>query len=154
MRTRPSRVPFIFAAVLGSFFVYCVQSATQGSNPTASADCSAPATPPAFTELADGLATTMVETTNPIDVSAYREVIVQIARKADGCSDMTTVPAFRQTDDEAWGTTGQAALEGSYDRPPPGGRVRVDGPQMQLTFSGCTANHVPVHATWRVVGVK
>lgn len=146
MRTSPSRITFVIAAILGSFSVYCVQSAVQGSNPTANADCGTPATPPAFTEIASGMAAASGGTTDPIDVSAYREVIVQVTSSSKSCNAGSLYPMFRQADDEVFAYTGQSIVDPQNVAFIPGGRVRVDGPQMQLRFTGCSL--------WRVVGVK
>jgi hypothetical protein len=145
MRNLSARFPFVLALVCGSFSVYCVQSAVQGSDPTAKADCGTPATPPAFTELASGIAQNP-GTSEAIDVSAYREVVLQVTPSSKSCTLGAIRPSFRQADDEVFAYTGQD-FQSSVGAPvAPGGRIRVDGPQLQLVFNGC--------ALWRVVGVK
>lgn len=145
MRNQPSRFVFVLAAICGSFSVYCVQSAVQGSNPTANADCGTPAAPPEFKELASGIGASG-GATDAIDVSGYREVVLQATASSKSCSVGSVTPSFRQADDEVFATTGQNFEQPSTGYVVPGGRVRVDGPQMQLRFGGC--------ALWRVVGVK
>lgn len=144
MRNQPSRFVFVLAAICGSFSVYCVQSAVQGSNPTANAECNTPAAPPQFTELASGVSAAN-GTSNPIDVSGYRDVVVQMTSSGK-CNVGSLTPSFRQSDDEVFATTGQYFADSTQVSTIPGGHVHVDGPQMQLRFGGC--------ALWRVVGVK
>lgn len=145
MQTPPSKIVFVLAAILGSFSVYCVQSAVQGSNPTANADCNTPATPPEFKELASGVGASG-SMSDSIDVSAYREVVLQATASSKSCSVGSILPTFRQADDEVFATTGQNFEQPSSGYVVPGGRIRVDGPQLQLRFNGC--------ALWRVVGIK
>ncbi len=145
MASLSTRFAFVAAVICGSFSVYCVQSAVQGGNPTANADCGTPATPPVFTELASGMAQN-AGNSDPIDVSAYREVVLQLTASSKSCSLGSVRPMFRQADDEVFAYTGQNFEASSSTLVIPGGRIRVDGPQLQLAFNGC--------ALWRVVGVK
>lgn len=147
MRTS-SRALFVAAAIMGSFCVYCVQSATQGSNPTANADCTAPATPPEFKELGNGLTAAAGGTSDAIDVSQYREIVLQATASSKSCRVGSVYPRFRQTDEEVFAETGQSFYDSPGSPTPivPGGRIRVDGPSLQIQFTGC--------ALWRVVGVK
>ena len=82
----------------------------------------------------------------PIDVSAYREVVLQLTSSSKSCTVGSVRPMFRQADDEVFAYSGQNFESPSNGVSIPGGRIRVDGPQLQLSFNGC--------ALWRVVGVK
>jgi len=125
--------------VIGSFLVYCSQSATMNDpdgGPTADADtggsCCA-AAPFGFTKLAEG--DLVPNTPSPaIAVGAYRELVVYIT--VSPCHDGVDI-RFRADASSPFGRTGQ------YFNSTEGARLRVDGTDMQLRGpEGCTVHYV------------
>jgi hypothetical protein len=164
------------AMVLGSFAVYCSQSAIRAIDPSQDADggpgdgdgsflgdanaqsmpgaCCA-ATAPTFTTLVEKDQAVSAQngvpvafTTASVDVSAYQQVVVLVA--LSGSCTLSSSPAlFEAPGSSVFGSSGQLVQEG--------GRLRVDGPQMELRFeatgpgSPCSGN---VHYVVEGVGLK
>jgi hypothetical protein len=170
------KLPLAFVMILGSFAVYCSQSAIHGIDGMQGGDggpgqgdgafvgdanaqtmpgacCAAAA--PTFNTLAEkdlavnsSNALPVPFTTASVDVSAYQEVVVIVALTGS-CTLGSSPVLFEAPGSSVFGSTGQLVTEGA--------RVRVDGPQMELRFnatgpgSPCSGN---VHYVVEGVGLK
>jgi hypothetical protein len=170
------KLPLAFAMILGSFAVYCTQSAIHGADGAGTADggpgqddgsfiddanaqtmpgaCCA-LTAPTFTTLAEkdlainaSNGNPVAFTTSSVDVSAYREVVVLVSLTG-GCTVSNSPALFQAPGSSVFGSSGQLVTEG--------GRLRVDGPQLELRFNAegpgapCSGN---VHYVVEGVGLK
>jgi len=117
--------------IAGSFLIYCCQAAHPdgGAVPDASAGgtCCTPVAQ-TFTKLAEG--TVAASSTSPVISVAGSAELVVYYRVTPGCNVISSIGPqvyFRPDGSTAFGYTGQAAA----------GRVRVDGPDMQIGAAGC-----------------
>jgi hypothetical protein len=129
--------------IVGSFLLYCGQSALNpdGGGPgdgfvtdAAAADDCGCTTGPTFTKLAEGTLGAGTAAP-PIAVGEYREAIMYVtSRSPAGCSVFSgdVIPRFRPDAATAFGESGQ------YNY----GRIRVDGTDLQLTFTSTTCTSI------------
>jgi len=123
----------IACMILGSFCVYCGQSAMHhgGDGPVSDASASTdanPPTPPVFTKIIEGdLAEGASSPT--LSVGAYRQVVVYLTTSGQCVNE--TDAKFRPDANTQFGYTGQSIS----DYGPGGGLLRVDGPDMILVAS-------------------
>lgn len=174
--SRHSRLSFVGASLLGAFCVYCTQSAVtapggvggillpDGAAPVGNASAQGTGggccTPPAqtFTKLADVAFTFGVSpaegnrsvTSSSIDVRSYREIIfLKKEVTTTGCYSSGLDAHWRLGEGEAWGTDGQGGTGG--------GRLRVQAPELALTFratSSGSGSSCQVSAKYVVIGVS
>jgi hypothetical protein len=127
--------------IAGSFFLYCGQSAMNvmnggdGGVGDANAQQSGCCTPtaPTFTKIAEGDLTANMPSPD-ISVGAYREVVVYLSACFGSGGVRQSTAKFRPDANTPYGYTGTDLTNG-------GGRVRVDGSDLQLV-SACSPHYI------------
>jgi len=139
------RWKMIAAMIVGSFLIYCGQTATTpdgGFMPDADAEASCGCTmPQTFTKLADGALAPGA--TAEVAVGQYREVVIyQTSLAPAGCSYFIGY-RFRPDANTEYGYTGQNQS----------GRIRVDGADMRISVSS-TSTPACTSVGFVVAGVR
>jgi hypothetical protein len=148
------RLGMALIMILGSFSIYCVQSATNPTQVSSGGDggggdasaqsggggtCCTP-TPRTFVPLAEGdvsSCTSGFVSTNPIAVGNYSEVVLYVSDHGTFASE------FRATATSQFGVTGTLLYNG--------GRIQVNGSDMRFRVY-CTEIGGTMH--WTIAGVQ
>ncbi len=153
------RIHTVAAMIVGSFLVYCGQSAMPSLGVDGASDAEDAFVPdahaeeacgcstgPTFTKLAEGTLSTASPTSAPIPVGAYREIIVYATTGTPaGCVYYDFIERFRPDAATPFGHTG------FYGR---GGRFRVDGADLQLGFQTASSTSYCQSMGYIVAGVR